>query len=83
MTEVSTSSPGSPVQAARLLPCSLCFAAPQVPCMQVPGREADHLARYLDAYANGKISRKDMAAVFEAAEVITAYRLVTAAAVAS
>jgi hypothetical protein len=71
----------APVDAARMLPCSLCWAASGTPCQQSP--EADHLARYLDAYANGKISRKDMTAVFAAAEVITAYRLVTAAAVAS
>jgi hypothetical protein len=67
----------SPVQAARVLPCSLCWAAPGTPCQRDP--ENDHLARYLDAYANGKISRKDMAAVFDAAEVISKWRLVPAA----
>ena len=67
----------SPVEAARVLPCPLCWAAPVTPCQRGP--EADHLGRYLDAYANGAISRRDMAAVFDAAEVISKWRLVAPA----
>jgi hypothetical protein len=67
-----------PVAAARLLPCSLCWAPAGAPCQRAP--EGDHLARYLDAYRNGRISRPDMTAVFAAAEVITTYRIVPAVA---
>jgi hypothetical protein len=66
-----------PVAAARVLPCPLCWAASGTPCQRDP--EADHLARYLDAYANGAISRRDMAAVFDAAEIISKWRLVSPA----
>jgi hypothetical protein len=48
-------------QAARARPCPLCEAPPGAPCQAKP--EADHLARYLDAYVAGKLSRAYMAAV--------------------
>ncbi len=42
-------------QAARARRCALCEAPPGVPCQAKP--EADHLARFLDAYVAGKLSR--------------------------
>jgi len=69
--------PPSPVEAARMLPCALCWAPAGTPCQRTP--EGDHLGRYADAFADGRISRPDMAAVFAAAGVITKWRLITAA----
>lgn len=62
------------MQAARALPCALCWAPAGTACQ--PG--ADHLGRYIDAYANGQLSRPDMTAVLEAAEVIVKWRMVAA-----
>jgi hypothetical protein len=48
-------------QAARARRCALCEAPPGVPCQAKP--EADHLARFLDAYVAGKLSRPYLVAV--------------------
>jgi hypothetical protein len=48
-------------QAARARQCPLCQAASGTPCQRkLPG---DHLARYLDAYTAGQLTRAYMAAV--------------------
>ncbi len=48
-------------QAARSRRCVLCEAPPGRPCQAKP--EADHLARYLDAYTADQLSRAYLAAV--------------------
>jgi hypothetical protein len=48
-------------QAARARPCPLCEAAPGTPCQRKPA--GDHLARYLDAYTAGQLTRAYMAAL--------------------
>lgn len=48
-------------QAARARRCALCEKPPGVPCQAKP--EADHLARFLDAYVADKLSRAYLAAV--------------------
>jgi hypothetical protein len=48
-------------QAARARQCPLCEAPPGVPCQAKP--PGDHLARYLDAYTAGELTRAYMAAV--------------------
>ena len=48
-------------QAARARQCPLCQSAPGTPCRRKPA--GDHLARYLDAYTAGQLSRAYMAAV--------------------
>jgi hypothetical protein len=48
-------------QAARARRCPLCEAPPGVPCRAKP--EADHLARFVDAYVAGQLSRAYLAAV--------------------
>jgi hypothetical protein len=48
-------------QAARARPCPLCEAPGGASCQAKP--EADHLARYLDAYVEGKLSRAYLRAV--------------------
>jgi hypothetical protein len=64
-------------QAARMQPCSVCFARPGTPCVAVPVR--DHLARFLDAHANGAISRAAMATVLARIVVIAKWVAVPAA----
>jgi hypothetical protein len=66
-----------PMAAARSLPCPQCHAAAGAPCRRTP--EADHLARYTNAYADGRISREHVAAVFAECKVITRYVYVDAA----
>jgi hypothetical protein len=51
----------SEAQAARARRCPLCEKPPGVPCQAKP--EAGHLARFLDAFAAGKLSRAYLAAV--------------------
>jgi hypothetical protein len=51
----------SSAQAARARQCPLCETSPGAPCQRKP--EGDHLARYLDAYTAGKLSRAYMAVV--------------------
>ena len=48
-------------QAARARRCPLCRTAPGTPCEAKPA--GDHLARYLDAYVAGKLSRAYLRAV--------------------
>jgi len=48
-------------QAARARRCPLCETAPGVPGQAKP--TGDHLARYLDAYTAGQLSRAYMRAV--------------------
>ena len=48
-------------QATRFRQCPLCRAGPGVPCQAKPA--GDHLARYLDAYTAGHLTRAYMAAV--------------------
>jgi hypothetical protein len=59
--------------------CPLCEAAPGTPCQAKP--EADHLARCLDAYVAGKLSRPYLAAVV--GELVVIDRAVMIPAVAS
>jgi hypothetical protein len=53
--------PITEAQAARARRCALCGTPPGQPCRAKP--EADHLARFLDAYVAGKLSRAYLAAV--------------------
>jgi hypothetical protein len=48
-------------QAARARPCPLCETPPGTPCQAKPA--GDHLARYLDAYTAGQLTREYMRAV--------------------
>jgi hypothetical protein len=48
-------------QAARARQCPLCQSAPGAPCQRKPA--GDHLARYLDAYTSGALTRAYMRAV--------------------
>lgn len=77
---------GEPVQAAGLhaleaargLPCSLCYAPAGAPCRSDPDR--DHLGRYCEAEANGKITRPQLAVIVDGLAVIAVRLLVEAAA---
>jgi hypothetical protein len=53
--------PVTTLQAARARQCPLCQAAPDTPCQRKP--PGDHLARYLDAYTAGQLTRAYLAAV--------------------
>ena len=48
-------------QAARSRQCPLCETPPGTPCQAKPA--GDHLARYLDAYTAGQLTRTYMRAV--------------------
>ncbi len=61
-------------QAARARRCPLCWALPSTPCQRKP--PGDHLARYLDAYTSGELSRAYMAAVLGELVVIANWRIV-------
>ena len=67
----------TPEQAARMQPCAVCFARPGRPCRTAPDR--DHLARFLDAHANGKITRHGMCGVLDRIEVLTKVAFVPSA----
>jgi hypothetical protein len=56
-------------QAARGRRCPLCGAKPHRPCQRKPA--GDHLARYLDAYTAGQLTRAYMARVLGELVVIT------------
>ena len=56
-------------QAARGRQCPLCEAPPGEPCQLKPA--GDHLARYLDAYTAGQLSRAYLAMVLGELVVIT------------
>jgi hypothetical protein len=60
--------------AARARRCGLCQAPPAQPCQAKP--TGDHLARYLDAYTAGRLTREYMAAVLGELVVITRWRVV-------
>jgi hypothetical protein len=72
MTETIPRTTTAP-QAALGRPCSLCQAAPGTPCQAKP--PGDHLARYLDAYAAGQLTRAYFAAVLGELVVITHSRI--------
>jgi hypothetical protein len=61
-------------QAARTHQCPLCGIAPGAPCQAKP--PGDHLARYLDAYTAGQLTREYMAAVVGELVVIDRWRIV-------
>jgi hypothetical protein len=61
-------------QAARARRCPLCCAPPGTPCQRKP--PGDHLARYLDAYTAGQLTRAYMAAVVGELIVITGSAIV-------
>ena len=61
-------------QAARARQCPLCEAAPGCPCRSKP--PGDHLARYLDAYTAGELTRAYMAAVLGELIVIARWRII-------
>ena len=54
--------------------CPLCEAVPGVPCQLRPS--GDHLARYLDAYTAGQLTREFMAAVLGELVVVASWRIV-------
>jgi len=66
--------PLTPAQAARDRKCPLCGAKPRRPCQRKP--PADHLARYLDAYTAGKLTRAYMARVLGELVVITRQQII-------
>ena len=55
-------------QAAHARRCPLCEVIPGIPCQAAP--PADHLARYLDAYTAGQLTRAYMAMVLGELAVI-------------
>jgi hypothetical protein len=61
-------------QAARARRCPLCEAAPGTPCQAKP--EGDHLARYLDAYTAGQLTREYMTVVVGELVVITPCQII-------
>lgn len=62
--------------AVRARQCPLCAAAPGEPCH--PKAAGDHLARYLDSYTAGQLSRRYMAMVLGELVVIDASTVVPA-----
>lgn len=75
--EITVRAIRTPKEAARQTPCIVCYARPRGPCERSP--ESDHLARLLDAHANGAIRREAMAAVLARIEVIAKWVTVPAA----
>jgi hypothetical protein len=61
-------------EAARTRQCALCQVPPGTPCQAKP--DGDHLARYLDAYTAGQLSREYMAAVLSELVVITRWQII-------
>ncbi len=61
-------------QAARARQCPLCWAQPGTPCQRKPA--GDHLARYLDAYTAGQLTREYMTTVLAELVVIARWRIV-------
>jgi hypothetical protein len=72
MTAVSTST--SP--AVRTRQCPLCGAPADEPCQPKPS--GDHLARFVDAYTAGQLSREDLAAVLGELVVIDGSAVIAA-----
>jgi hypothetical protein len=73
MTDTIPRAPTTP-EAARARKCPLCQTPPGTPCQHKP--QGDHLARYLDAYTAGQLTREYMAAVLAELVVITRWRIV-------
>ena len=63
-------------QAARGRQCPLCDVPPGEPCQLKPA--GDHLARYLDAYTAGQLTKAYMAAVVGELVTVDASTIVTA-----
>jgi hypothetical protein len=63
-------------QAARARRCPLCCAPPGTLCQRKP--PGDHLARYLDAYTAGELTREYLAAVLGELVVIAEHVIVGA-----
>jgi len=61
-------------ETARARQCALCWAPPGTPCQRKP--EGDHLARYLDAYTAGQVSREYLAMVLAELVVITRSQII-------
>lgn len=69
--------PAAPAQtpaAARARKCPPCQATPGTPCQVKPS--GDHLARYLDAYTAGQLTRGYLAAVLSELVVITGGQII-------
>ena len=66
--------PLTAAQAARDRKCPLCSAKPRRRCQRKP--PGDHLARYLDAYTAGQLTRAYMAAVLGELVVVARWRIV-------
>lgn len=66
--------PGRLLGAVRWRHCPVCGTGPYTPCQLIPA--ADHLGRWLAAYAAGKLTRADMAEVIGGLVVITAASLI-------
>jgi hypothetical protein len=64
----------APEQAARGRRCPLCQVPPGTPCQAKP--EGDHLARYLDAYTAGQLTREYLTTVLAELVVIARWRIV-------
>jgi len=64
----------TPTEAARARRCPLCQAPRGTPCQAKP--EGDHLARYLDAYTAGQLTREYLAAVLGELVVITRCQII-------
>ena len=62
------------VREARARWCPLCEAQPGTACRLIPS--GDHLARYLDAYTAGQLTRDFMAAVLGELVVVASWRIV-------
>ena len=60
--------------AVRRKACPLCHARPYGPCQVTPA--GDHLARWLAAYREGRITRDDLAGVIVGLVVITEREMV-------
>jgi hypothetical protein len=61
MTETIPQQAPAEAQAARARQCPLCWAPPGTPCQRK--LQGDHLARYLDAYLTGQLTRAYLAMV--------------------
>jgi len=67
-----------PVEAARFLPCGFCYAPAGTPCRTGPDR--DHFARYVEAEADGNLTRAQLTRVMDRLAVISTRVLVEAVA---
>lgn len=61
--------------AVRARACPLCETPPGVPCQDKPS--GDHLARYLDAYTAGHLTKAYMAMVLGELVVVDACAVIT------